>query len=111
VTERERRIGRNEEVFRRVNEQIEQVNEAFGSVAGTMTLVCECGDTSCIEQIELTPEEYERLRSDATWFAIRPGHEIPDVEDVIERGDRYWVVEKHQGVPAETAREISPDDR
>ena len=64
MSERERRIGRNEEVFRRVNEQIEQVNEAFGSVAGTMTLVCECGDTSCIEQIELTPEEYERLRSD-----------------------------------------------
>jgi hypothetical protein len=111
MTERERRIGRNEEVFRRVNEQIEQINEAFGSVAGTMTLVCECGDTSCIEQIELTPEEYERLRSDATWFAIRPGHEIPDVEDVIERGDRYWVVEKHEGDPSDVAREISPDDR
>jgi hypothetical protein len=111
MTERERRIGRNEEVFRRVNEQIEQVNEAFGSVAGTMTLVCECGDTSCIEQIELTPEEYEHLRSDATWFAIRPDHEIPDVEDVIERRDRYWVVKKHEGVPADVARGISPDDR
>jgi hypothetical protein len=110
VTERERRIGRNEEVFRRVNEQIEQVNEAFGSVAGTMTLVCECGETSCIEQIELTPEEYERLRSDPTWFAIRPGHEIADAEDVIERGDRYWVVEKHEGEPADVARDISPDE-
>jgi hypothetical protein len=111
MTERERRIGRNEEVFRRVNEQIEQVNEAFGSVAGTMTLVCECGDTSCIEQIEVTPAEYTRLRSDPTWFAIRPGHEIPDVEDVVERDDRYWVVEKHEGEPAEVAREMSPDDR
>jgi len=109
MTERERRIGRNEEVFRRVNEQIEQVNEAFGSVSGTMTLVCECGETSCIEQIELTPEEYERLRSEETLFAIRPGHEIPDVEDVVERADRYWVVRKHEGDPADTAREISPD--
>jgi hypothetical protein len=109
VTERERRIGRNEEVFRRVNEQIEQVNEAFGAVSGTMTLVCECGDTSCIEQIELTPAEYDELRSDPTLFAIRPGHEIPDVEDVVERGDRYWVVKKHEGDPADTAREIGPE--
>jgi hypothetical protein len=108
VTERERRIGRNEEVFRRVNEQIGQVNEAFGAVAGTMTLVCECGDSSCIEQIELTPDEYESLRSDRTLFAIKPDHEIDDVEDVIERGDRYWVVKKHEGEPAEVARKLSP---
>ena len=109
MNERERRIGRNEEIFRRVNEQIEQVNQAFGAVSGTMTLVCECGDASCIEQIELTPDEYRRLREDTTLFAIRPGHEIPDVEDVVERHDRYWVVKKHEGGPAEAARDFAPD--
>jgi hypothetical protein len=111
VSERERRIGRNEEVFRRVNEQIEQVNEAFGEVTGTMTLVCECGDTNCIEQIHMTPTEYEQLRSDQTLFAIRPGHQIPDVEDVTDKRDDYWVVQKHEGVPAEVARELGPDER
>jgi hypothetical protein len=109
MTARERRIGRNEEIFRRVNEQIEQVNQAFGAVAGSMTLVCECADVACIEQIEVTPDEYTRLRSNPTLFAIKPGHEIPDVENVIERLDRYWVVEKHEGDPADAAREFAPD--
>ena len=107
MSERERRIAKNEEIFRRVNEQIEQINEAFGEVAGSMTLVCECGDTSCIEQIAVAPEEYRRLRADPTMFAIKPGHEIPDVEDVVDRLDRYWVVKKHEGGPAEVARALA----
>jgi hypothetical protein len=110
VSDREERIGRNEEIFRRVNEQIEQVNKAFGEVSGSMTLVCECGNGTCIEQLEVTPDEYTRLRSDRTLFAIRPGHEIPDVEDVVDQADRYWVVKKHEGTPAEVARELAPDD-
>jgi hypothetical protein len=107
MSERERRIAKNEVIFRRVNEQIEQVNQAFGEVAGSMTLVCECGDAGCIEQIELTPEEYRRLRADPTMFAIRPDHEIHDVEDVVEKLDRYWIVKKHEGEPAEVARELA----
>ena len=108
-SDRARKIGRNEDIFRRVNEQIEQVNQAFGEVAGTMTLVCECGDSTCIEQIEVTPDEYRHLRSDPTLFAIRPGHEIPDVEDVVEQLERYWVVEKHEDGPAQLARELADD--
>jgi hypothetical protein len=33
-------------------------------------------------------------------FLLRPGHQIPDVETVIERHDRYLIVEK----PDETFR-------
>jgi hypothetical protein len=28
-------------------------------------------------------------------FGVLPGHEILDVEEVIQRNDRYLVVEKH----------------
>jgi hypothetical protein len=110
MSERERRISKNEEVFRRVNEEIDQVNQAFGEVAGTMTLVCECGETNCIDQIHVTPSEYERLRSDKTLFAIRPGHEIHDVENVVDKRDDYWVVKKHEGEPAQVARELGSKD-
>ena len=42
--------------------------------------------------------EYERLRSDKRRFAFVHGHEIPEVETVVERRDGFFVVEKHDGV-------------
>lgn len=53
----------------------------------------------------LTPQAYEELRGDPTLFAIVPGHEQPDVEDVVERHDGYHVVRKRGGAPAQVARE------
>jgi hypothetical protein len=106
--ERGRRIGENESLFRAVNERIEGLNEAFGMVTETMSVVCECGDIACSEQIEISLPDYERVRADPTLFLVIPGHEIEDVEDVAERRDGYNVVCKHRGEPAEVARENDP---
>ena len=106
MDDRTRRVGENEALFRRVNEQIESINESFGARSGRMTIVCECGDTNCIEQIEIAPDEYDRLRADPTLFAIKPGHEVPETERVVDTTDRYWIVQKAAGEPAELAREL-----
>jgi hypothetical protein len=106
--ERERRIGENEVVFRAVNERIEGLNEAFGMVTETMSVVCECGDIACSQQIEISLPEYERVRAEPTLFVVVPGHEIEDVEDVAERRDSYTVVRKHPGEPAKVAAENDP---
>ena len=108
MDESARKIGENEALFRAVNERIEGLGEAFGLITESMTIVCECGDGLCIEQIELPVSEYERIRADSTLFVIRPGHEIPDVEDVVERHDSFDVVRKRSGGPAELARETDP---
>jgi hypothetical protein len=50
----------------------------------------------------------EQLRSDSTHFAVFPGHELPDVEDVIARNGTYDVVRKHEGGPAEIAQRTDP---
>ena len=104
---RAERIGRNEDLFRKVNDQIEGVNEAFGMITGTMSILCECGKIECIEQIELTLDAYRELRTDATRFAVRPGHEVPDVERVVERHEGYFVVQKVEGDPARLAEELA----
>jgi len=104
MDERARKIGENEALYRAVNERIEGLSAAFGVITETMTVVCECGDGACAEQIELSVDDYERVRSDPTLFVIRPGHEIPDVEDVVEQSDRYAVVRKHEGDEADLAR-------
>jgi len=58
----------------------------------------------------MTPEEYEELRTNPTHFAVAPAemHIVPEVERVVEKRERYWVVEK-QGEAAEVAEQ--PDIR
>jgi hypothetical protein len=93
VSSREERLAANEDVFRHVNERIAELTDRWGS---ELDLVCECANTGCARRIVLTRREYEQLRHDPHHFAVVPGHEIPDVEDVVQRmGDRCVVVEKH----------------
>jgi aerobic-type carbon monoxide dehydrogenase small subunit (CoxS/CutS family) len=105
MNERERKIGENEALYRTVNERIEGLNQVFGTLTNTMTVVCECGDGACAEQIEIDIADYERIRADPTFFIIVPGHEIVDVEDVVEERETFHVVQKHAGDPADFARE------
>jgi hypothetical protein len=92
--EREVRAARNQALFRSVNERIEALNEAFDHVMETFTIACECADPTCVEMLDLKPEEYEAVRAEPRHFAVLPGHVYSDVEDVIREGDGYVVVEK-----------------
>lgn len=109
MDDRQRRIGENEVIFREVNERVRESEETFDSGRGEAEFVCECGDAGCVDRIRMTLEEYEELRSNPTHFAIRPGHDIPDVETIVSREGRYDVVRKLPGGPEELA--ISTDPR
>ena len=102
---RTERIGRNEAVFRELNERIEQVAEAFDFGSDPLELVCECGNPNCTQRITLSPGEYETLRSDLLQFAVASGHEAPTVEEVVEHRNGYDVVRKRPGEPTAVAVE------
>jgi hypothetical protein len=87
------RIARNEATFRRINEDIRRGRDADDD-ATLIGFVCECGRADCARLIELTPAEYEVVRSNGCDFAVVTGHEIGGVERVIGRHDRYTVVRK-----------------
>jgi hypothetical protein len=106
--ERARRVGLNEAIFRQVNEQIRSLNRDFGEDEGTMTVICECGHADCAERLELSVSAYERVRGDARLYVIATGHEIPDVESVVEQTEGYDVVQKREGAPSELARRLDP---
>ena len=108
VDERKRRIGVNEAIFREANERIQDLNKTFATLTDRLVLVCECGDAQCVEKISLSPEAYEELRSEPTQFAVVPGHEIPDVEEVVARGQGYDVVRKVDGIPRHVAEVTDP---
>ena len=103
MSAREERVGLNEAVFREVNERIEDLAERFNLQDRPLDLICECGDENCMERISMTNDEYEELRSDPRQFAVFPGHEYGDIEDVVDRRRGYDVVRKRAGEAAELA--------
>ena len=109
VDERARdRIAKNEALFRDVNERVKEVDRSQNSsTAETWDFLCECGNSTCLERVSLTVDEYEQVRSDPTLFVIVPGHERPEVEAVIQKHDAYYVIEKRPGEEA-IARATDP---
>ena len=94
----------NEATFRKVNEGMEAGQEPEGMLA----FLCECGRLGCNKIIELTRAEYEAVRANPRRFAIVDGHEIDEVEDVVERTERFIVVQKRGEPEAEIVERTDP---
>jgi hypothetical protein len=111
VGARDERLAGNEALFREVNERVAGVAEQFVEVESTaesFKFTCECGRAACTEQIAMTLVEYEALRAVPTHFAVVDGHELPEVERVVERHPSYLVVEKQDEEAEQVARETDP---
>ena len=98
--------ARSQALCREVNEHIVELAEGWSEM-GVRLFVCECSDPRCAESLELTPAEYERVRADGARFIVLSGHDLPELERVTERNDRFLVVEK-LGPAAEIARGTNP---
>ena len=99
------RAGAAEVNGRRVNEAIERGTGA----AGAAIFVCECGNLGCNSTVELTIGAYESVRSEFDRFLLVPGHELEDIEDVVERHEDYLVVAKR--APRAVTLAAATDDR
>jgi hypothetical protein len=108
VDNRGKRVGRNEVLFREVNERLRELGEGFSLVAEQAEFVCECANQSCTELIQMPLQVYEEIRSNPKRFFVRKGHEEPDYEKVIEERGRYLIVEKYPGGPAGLAIREDP---
>jgi hypothetical protein len=105
---RAERLARNEALYRDVNERLKDLGDSFSAIAQRAVFVCECGRSDCVDRISLTLREYEDVRQEPTHFFVKKGHEMPDVHDVVAESDRFTVVEKRPGGPAEFATEHDP---
>jgi hypothetical protein len=105
VSERERRVGVNESLFREVNERIEELADEFD--ASPVEFVCECTDPVCNERVSISLAAYEAVRAYPDRFLLLPGHQRLDVERLVEEHDHYLVVEK-LGEAGELAEDTDP---
>jgi hypothetical protein len=84
------RLKHNEAVFRTVNEEIDDL----GARGDGNSYVCECADAACAATIRLPHAEYTRIRSQPSHFIVKPGHEVPTIERVVEHAPDHLVVDK-----------------
>jgi hypothetical protein len=92
VDARAERAAENEDLFRRINERVEELSRGLDS----LTLVCECADPSCVARLPDVPAaEYEEVRRHSDRFFVAPGHERAEFETVIDVRAGYLVVAKH----------------
>lgn len=97
----------NEAAARHINEEIEEAHQS-DPPGRRIGITCECALTTCDRTIDVAMAEYQRVRSDPRWFAIVPEHFIGDIEAIVEENDRFAVVAKRQGTPADVAIERDP---
>jgi hypothetical protein len=95
----QRRAAAAEINGRRVNEAIEPQGLDRSAV-----FVCECGNLGCSDTVEISVAEYEEVRTDFDRFFVVPGHEIADVDKVVERRSNYLIVVKRAPEAREMAR-------
>lgn len=111
---REERVARNEAAFRRANERLRRdVPNLLASRDELTPFICECGDSRCMDVIQLTVREYEVVRGRPTRFAVVPGHATGTERVVTDEvlGDpspRFAVIEKESPEAQEIVREADP---
>ena len=101
------RIARNESAFRALNETLEANVHRGRPAEDYAGFVCECGNPECEATVRLELATYEAIRQDSQLFVTLPGHDVPDVEDVLRTYDNYIVVRKHEDV-AEVVEQTDP---
>ncbi len=106
--ELQRRLASNETVFREVNEGIQR-GQWPGEQSEPVRFRCECARLGCNLLIELTLAEYEEIRSNPRRFMMIDGHQVPELERVVERQEGHVVVEKLDEAGRFAAREDPRD--
>ena|SRR5436305_7869022 len=89
------RAEKNERLFRELNERIYEIAAGLHAVGPPhVEFICECAREGCLDRIGLTLDEYRDLRAHPAHFALISGHELLDVEVLVETYDRFTVVAK-----------------
>ena len=84
----------NEELFRTANERLrEQVADSV-TADRLVPFLCECVDELCMVRVEMTLDDYRRVRADENTFAVAPGHAAVAGEVVVREHDSFHVVRK-----------------
>ena len=85
----DRAMGRYPVLGREINQRI----EAHGN-GEHLLVICECADGDCQALIQMTPQQYRKIRHQVDAFVVKEGHESSGEDRVLDRCDSWLMVEK-----------------
>jgi hypothetical protein len=89
VMSREERVVQTEEFFRDVNDVIARTRGSNGS-----SFLCECANPFCNVTFEMSGHDLQTLHSTPGDYVVLAGHDIPDLEQVVQSQNGYAIVRK-----------------
>jgi hypothetical protein len=121
-TKADRRLAQNEVVFRQFNEAVfhgfktieklakeEGVDPPQLDEKTPLHFFCECSDENCKQRIKVSPEDYKEAHKSRDAFIIARGHQVKEIESVIEDKGDYFIVRKLM-TPPKTANKLQSTD-
>lgn len=103
-----RRMEENQLYFRRPNQKVaggfdelkkiakdQGDNELLKDADPIINFFCECSDEDCKQRIRFRPGRYRALHKNKSHFTIMPGHDVPEIEHIVESSKNYIIVEKY----------------
>ena len=58
-----------------------------------VTVVCECGQQDCTQQLTVGTRMYAKVRRHGSWYFLAVGHEVAAKERVVLRQSEFVVVD------------------
>jgi hypothetical protein len=94
-----RRLRENEELMEALNLRMEaslgRIREEDGLPQDApMALFCECSDLDCRDRVHVQPGRFDEIHADPEQFILVPGHEMLEVERVVDQESDYLIVRK-----------------
>jgi hypothetical protein len=106
--DRLRRVGENEALYRLVNERIQALSAGVITRTGEFGVICECAALDCKTQIMISPKVYEQARANSDHFIVVRGHEINELETLVEDHGSFIVIAKTPQEAKQIAEEMDP---
>ena len=92
MSSREKRLAETQRAFRIGNERLRGAVEATAG-GEPVPFLCECTDDTCLGRVELTLEEYDRIRAHENRFLIVRGHATLPGDTIVQENRSHQIVE------------------
>ncbi len=104
---RRQRAAKNQSLFREMNERIEHL----ASSGSFSNFICECMNETCDANVSVTLEEYENIPRGSNRFFVLPGHEVNEVEEIVDVAEGRYLVVSKLGAGRAIAEHLDPRKR
>jgi hypothetical protein len=90
--------------MRATNEGLVSASLELDPSSPSLSILCECGRNDCSTELDVSQDVYQRIRQRLNQFVVAAGHQVVEVDRVVQRLGGLTIVESQYigdtGLPA-----------